>query len=794
MGRLLALVAALIGAALIAWTVQQPPKPRPLSTPADQFSAERAMADVRAMAPVPHPVGSEANHAVRDRLVARMAALGLSPQVRAGVGAAKNDRVAGLVLGGQVENIVGVLPGRDRAAPAVALMAHYDSVPGSPGAADDAAGVASALEIVRALKAQGTPARDVLVLLTDGEEAGLLGANAFFRADPLAHHVGFVINMEARGSAGRVQMFQTGADNGPTIALLRKAAVRPQSASLAVFIYEHMPNDTDFTEAKKAGLAGLNFAFAGRQFDYHSPSSTPATLDPGTLQDMGQQGLAAARAAAFAPDLPGRAPNVVYSQVFGNLIIAYAPAIGWVVLALSAVLIILATVRARRREGFARTDILRGMGAALFAVLGAVTLLHFARRATGAGFGFMEQRFLLAQVTRWESALILLGLGFLLAAIAEIARGRRLMALVPLLAGLAASAFGGFDPVGLGLGVAAALVAVAAYGRPVSRAGAWSGALLFGLLLAVAAQALAAPVAFIVAWPLALAALAAALTDMSSRRGVASLVLIGLAAAVGLGWLAGYAHAAFISLDLVELMAISLLGAALLVWPLAQPTEGAPPERLVGPALVILGLALTVAVRVNQPYDARFPQASYVAYQLDQDARRGWLVSDTPERSAWADAVLKSAGGKLTKLSHWVWRRPVDAAPAPYLAAPAPEMTLSRRPDGALSLRVLPPAGSRQIALALTPDTPATLVSIQGAPIGMPLAPGAVSRVRWDAAKDGLELILKPAGPGTLTVKYAARLPRWPDGAPPLPSRPAQVMPFNDSDSTLVTGARRLAW
>ena len=44
-------------------------------------------------------------------------------------------------------------------------MAHYDSVPGSPGAADAAAGVAAALEIVRALKVQGQPARAVILLV-----------------------------------------------------------------------------------------------------------------------------------------------------------------------------------------------------------------------------------------------------------------------------------------------------------------------------------------------------------------------------------------------------------------------------------------------------------------------------------------------------------------------------------------------------------------------------------------------------------------------------------------------------
>ena len=212
MGRLLALTAALIAAALIAWFGEQAPKPVPATAQAGMFSAERAMADVRAIAAVPHPLGSKANQAVRDRLVARMAALGLSPEVHPGVGVFYRPNGKSPVIGGgRVENIIGVLPGRDRMAPAVALMAHYDSVPGSPGAADDAAGVASALEIVRALKTYGVPARDVVVLLTDGEEDGLLGADAFFNRDAAAKHIGFIFNMEARGTAGRVQMFQTGA-------------------------------------------------------------------------------------------------------------------------------------------------------------------------------------------------------------------------------------------------------------------------------------------------------------------------------------------------------------------------------------------------------------------------------------------------------------------------------------------------------------------------------------------------------------------------------------------------------
>src|SRR5690606_6995658 len=133
---------------------------------------------------------------------------------------------------------------------------------------------------------------------------------------------------EARGGGGRVQMFQTGPENGEAIGLLRRTAVRPAATSLFGFVYERMPNDTDFTEARNAGITGLNYAFIGRQFDYHSPTSTPEALDQGSLQDLGDQVLATAAAMAFAPALPDKAPNAVYAHTFGDLMIAYPPVAG----------------------------------------------------------------------------------------------------------------------------------------------------------------------------------------------------------------------------------------------------------------------------------------------------------------------------------------------------------------------------------------------------------------------------------------------------------------------------------
>ena len=300
MGKLGALIACVAVGFLLFHAGSRTPAPKPSAAPADQFAAGRALGDIAVMARVPHPIGSPANHRVRDYLIGRMTALGLSPRIQRGEG--DFQRTFGkttYIGGGDVENLIGLLPGRDRRLPALTLMAHYDSVPGSPGAADDLTGVASVLEIVRAIRASGVPARDVMVVFTDGEEAGLLGATAFFRGDPMASHVGFVMNLEARGGGGRATMFETGENNGGAIDLYRRTATRPVANSLTVFVYKHLPNDTDFTVAKARGIAGLNYAFIGRQFDYHSPSSTVAALDQGSVQHIGDQVLGTARAVAF---------------------------------------------------------------------------------------------------------------------------------------------------------------------------------------------------------------------------------------------------------------------------------------------------------------------------------------------------------------------------------------------------------------------------------------------------------------------------------------------------------------
>ena len=800
MQKVLALAATLVFALALAWRIEQTPRPLAADAPADQFSAGRALVDVRAVAARPHPIGSAANAAARDYLLARMQSLGLEPEVQRIDAVHVADRIptkAAFASGGVVENLVGVLPGRDREAPALVLMAHYDSVPGSPGAADDAAGVGSLLEITRLLKRQGAPARDVILLLTDGEEAGLLGAHAFFERHPLAAHAGYVINLETRGGGGRVQMFQTGAGNAHDISLVQRTARRPLASSLTVFLYKRMPNDTDFSVSDRAGVPGLNYAFIGKQFDYHSPTSTADNLSLGSLQHMGEEALGPARAAAFDPALPARGDDAVYSNLLGPPLAAYAPALGWPLLVLAAALCLYGGWRARKSGRLVWIDLAQGLGTGLYLVTVSATLLHLARRATGVAHGFMEQRLLLAQAGRWEITLALVGIGALVFTAACAGRGRSRFAAATLAgaAGLAASLFGGFDPLGLGLGAGAAVLGLLSFGRPSGTAGTWAGLLAIGFLLVLVLQILAPTTAFLVAWPLLLAGALGAATDLGSARRLWTLPILAIGGGLGLAWMFGYAHGVYLGLDLPELLALFVWIGALMCWPLAHAEDADRKSRTIALALLFVAFCMVAVVRFHPPWTDRHPQSDVVQYVVDTDTGQARRVALTPDLSDWASKVLAADGGVPAKIeAPALSRRPVWAASAPAVPAAPAAITFARGEDGTVAVRAAPPTGARVLNLRLRSSVEATDVRINGRPAAILTHAGEWTTLRWAAAPEGVDISFRPKGSGALELTFGAVTEAWPATARPLPRRPAGVAGFDLGDSLVATGARRFTW
>lgn len=548
----------LLGALLLAFLASQPPAPRGLDAPAADFSAERAMADVRQIARAPHPTGSAESVRVQRYLAARMRELGMTVETQ--VSPLPADSVPRLRKWGdtnaaaaQVVNVIGILPGRDPRQPALLLMAHHDSVWGSPGAADDAAGVAASLEIVRAIRAQGQPLRDVVILATDAEEVGLDGAETFFGSNPLARRIGAVVNMEARGGGGRASMFETGRGNGAMMEVYRSAVARPSSNSLSVLVYDLMPNDTDFTIPKEMGLPGFNFAFIGEAWQYHSPLATPEALERGALQDLGAQALGVASALAFAPQLPGKSGDAVFSDVLGLFVIAYQPAVGWAVLAAAAALLAFAFVRARRAEAIGQSSLAAGFGAALALPVAAGLILYLGNLLSGSGANpnYYDR---LAALPRLELQALCLGLAVLL-----------------LMASLRLKLWAG-----------------------------WFGLALIVLILATAAQVAAPTAGTVFAWPLllfAIGAAGAAAIDPRLERAPA-LILIGIVAIIGAGHLLYLAHFTFLGVGapMPHVLAVYAPLIALFVWPFLRRIES---RRILagGAALLLLagaGLALSV--------------------------------------------------------------------------------------------------------------------------------------------------------------------------------------------------------
>lgn len=567
MARWWAMLAALAGAILLAVIGTTPPAPRAADAPSTIFSAGRAMADVREIGQAPHPTGSADNARVRNYLVQRLTGMGFSVrESRKPMTVAVAERLAAWNRTPRarpdVVNIVATLPGRDRSRPAVLLMAHYDSVWGSPGAADDAAGVATALETVRAVLTGGQPTRDMIVLLTDGEEAGLEGASAFFAGDPLAKQIGVIVNMEARGGGGRASMFETGSDNGAMMRLFQHAVPRPVGTSLSVFIYQHLPNSTDFTPAKKAGYPGFNFAFIGRPALYHSPLATPEALDQGSVQDMGGQVLALTRALLAAPTLPGKAPDLTFFDLFGLVLVAYPAGFGWLLFGVTALLFTAAAWRER-----AMRDVLRGVGATLALFLLAGGLLYAVNLVSGAD-GPVNYYDRLAAIPRLQVQAALLCAAAVLAVWLTVARGRR-------------------SATGLVVGAALPL-----------------------LVLGGLAQWAAPTVSSVILCPLLLAAIAAAVTAFGGRRaGVAAAIVSG---AIGTGFLLALSFFLLqaVGPDTPFLVALPLALAAIFIWPLMPPVGRR--RGLVAVAMLLLiavGIALWVRLDPVAPSVALYSRA-----------------------------------------------------------------------------------------------------------------------------------------------------------------------------------------
>lgn len=264
----------------------------------------------------PRPTGSRHHRESREYILRTLASYDIPAEVH------ETTIIPEAGLGGRVANITARVDGiaRDRC---VLLIAHYDSTPASPGAADDALGTAVVMEALAAFKTGPQQQFSVVGLFTDGEEAGLLGIQAFVKDQLARYHVVQAVNVEARGSDGPALLFELGLQSGATVEMLAETWRRPRSSSIYPALYDLLPYGTDFSLLRLAGVNGINLANIDRSWSYHVALDTPQVLSDGTVRHHLDAVLSAARRFAAGPG-SGRADDSVFFDLFGTWLVHYS--------------------------------------------------------------------------------------------------------------------------------------------------------------------------------------------------------------------------------------------------------------------------------------------------------------------------------------------------------------------------------------------------------------------------------------------------------------------------------------
>lgn len=315
------------------------------SRQAPRFSLENARAHVQMLAGTigSRPIGTPENQRARQYIVDQLRLYGFDVRVQETDGHRPEfGRTA------RVSNIIATKRGAEPHA--LAILSHYDSAPEAPGAADDAQGVAVSLEAARVLGARNDARHTLFVIVTDGEEAGLMGAAGLPSDRDVMDRLQAYINIEATGAAGTALLFETGPGNGWIVKPWARTAPHPRGVSFATEIYKRLPNDTDFSILKRYGIPGLNFALIRDSYPYHTARDTPERLPDSALRTTGENVVDVALA-LDALDLGQRsgaelAFNETFFDIGQTVAIAWGPLVAWFVAAAALVTGLLAWFKA----------------------------------------------------------------------------------------------------------------------------------------------------------------------------------------------------------------------------------------------------------------------------------------------------------------------------------------------------------------------------------------------------------------------------------------------------------------
>ncbi len=765
---------------------------------------------VAVIAAKPHPIGSIANQQVRDYIAGYFQSLGLETEVQKTTVVYRHPYRAtrGTVIG-QVENIIARLPGGSKSAPEAAndlvLMAHYDSRPSGPGAADDASGVASIMEAARIMSAGPPPAHDVVFLITDGEEMGLLGAQGFFRQHPSAINVGLVLNFEARGSHGASFMFETSNGNAWLIDRLIDATPGLLASSLSYEIYRRMPNDTDLSIAKGEGFAGLNFAFSAGLADYHAITDSVRNLDRNSLAQQANYVLSTARYFANLDDWQSAEGDLTYFNIWRGVLVSYsmslANAFGIAVLLLAVWLFATALRKGTVRPGPVVSGLLAVLGMFLIVYSVFENLVVFMRSADAGMIRLVSlgEWPLLAYfvttlgLTLWLGYRFRKGLGKL-----DVLLSSLVLVLLVLLAG---------RPSALAFVAPTLLIPLMMTLRLLRfRPDVWTASLTLWWLLTALLLYLAPNASYLLVWPLASVLLGIVVQRQLSNgaAGGARFLVMLVASLLPLLLLPPIYILAYLALGLAQpqiLMVICCLS-LLIIWPLfrsiASVAEGKAALSILG-----VGVVMTAVVVFGRGFDARHPRPEELFYAIDVDQQKGFWASPDTRPGSWlgvfmGDRVREANSARI--LPGYDQPIQVRDGDLPQYTAASLSVESDSVGDGVRELHLhLQVAGAGEyVNLLFASDAGIVAAAVNGFALDVPeneqssvmdsTASSTESWWRWrwyGLPQEGADIVLTLPANRPLRAKVIEVDYRLPEGAPARPENSIRK-PYTWSDSTVI--------
>ncbi len=671
--------------------------------PAGQFSEQNARTHVGMLAGTigSRPIGTEANAKARAYITDQLRFFGFEVRVQEA-----DSRRPSIGRSARVANVIAVRQGSRPEA--VGIVSHYDSVAAGPGAGDAGLGVAAALEAGRVLASRSNPNWTLMILLTDGEEWGLMGAAALVTDRDVTRRLNTYVNVESIGASGPPMLFEAGPGNDWLLSVWRRSAPYPRGASFVNEIYRRLPNDTDFSILKLQEIPGLNFAAVGDGYAYHTSRDTPERLSSATLRQTGEQIVSLVNALETVDITQRSQQERTFFDVAGTSAVSYGPMTG-LVIAFTALLFGVAawvkvTTAAVRLEGFLRWLltffwILAGTALVIASMAGATWALRAASVVYHPWYARPGRLFLL---------LIAIGVsvGW---AVARLGRW------------LPAKAHGTRHPVV-----------------------AWSVTLPAWIILAAAGLWFVPAAAYLWLLPLLAAGVLLSVTPSANAVAIRAVSLAVLAVSATL-WvrntidLLRFAVAELGRLPLVTpvLVYAGLMSAAgvMMVPPLMAAIASARPvlRPALGTAVCMLAIAVAGGFAYTAPaYTDDAPLRRYARAMQEGDAGAIWEVGSTEPGLDLGDGA---PGG---------WTAVRDAPPVSVPAAPLRHpfvfrtsgATLGPAPIGIAALSLEPLAAGNELSVTVVPKVPGvaiTFVLPAGVEPARATLPGVMRRERWTA-------------------------------------------------------------